>query len=215
MERSMNALRILCWIMIVVCIYYPPTLRMLATSHAFHANSFSVELIVWNASQFILNIQIKKLSMEVDNIIQSKISYILSLSNCDAIFGMSFLNDRKLIIYPEKDIVILDDIEFSLIKDHTMNISISQWSHAVDWRSKSEKMKSSNCILQPRKLQTNPATSHQYTSWSSIESRMNTPTSSSMIYHLICHSKWKIIHEISLYPRFIRINSEESFVYLN
>src|SRR5208282_1347206 len=36
----------------------------------------------------------------------------------DAIFGMPFLNSRKLIIYPEKGIIILDDMEFSLVKDH-------------------------------------------------------------------------------------------------
>ena len=56
--------------------------------------------------------------MDVDNITQSKASYVLALSSCDAIFGMPFLNDRKLVIYPEKGIVILDDIEFSLVKDH-------------------------------------------------------------------------------------------------
>ena len=77
-----------------------------------------VELIVRDASQFILNTQIKKLSMKIGNITQSKASYVLPLPNCDAIFGMPFLNDRKLVIYPEKDIVTLDDIEFPLVKDH-------------------------------------------------------------------------------------------------
>ena len=77
-----------------------------------------VELVVRNASQFTLNTQTKKLPMEVGNIIQSKASYVLSLPSCDAIFGMPFLNGRKLIIYSEKGIVILDDIEFPLVKDH-------------------------------------------------------------------------------------------------
>ena len=55
--------------------------------------------------------------MDVDKINHSKTSYVLPLSGCDATFGMSFLNSRKL-TYPEKDIVTLDDMEFFLIKDH-------------------------------------------------------------------------------------------------
>ena len=77
-----------------------------------------VELAVRNASEFTLNTQTKKLPMEVDSITQSKASYILPLPNCDAIFGMPFLNGRKLVIYPEKDIIILDDIELPLVKNH-------------------------------------------------------------------------------------------------
>ena len=77
-----------------------------------------VELVVRNASQFILNTQTKKLPMEIGNIIQLKALYVLPLPSCDAIFGMPFLNGRKLVTYLEKGIVILDDIELSLIKDH-------------------------------------------------------------------------------------------------
>ena len=77
-----------------------------------------VELAVRNASQFTLNTQTKKLPMEVGSITQSKASYVLPLPSCDAIFGMPFLNGRKLVIYPEKGIVTLDDIEFPLVKDH-------------------------------------------------------------------------------------------------
>ena len=56
--------------------------------------------------------------MEVGSITQSKASYVLPLPSCDAIFGMPFLNGRKLAIYPEKGIVVLDDIELPLVKDH-------------------------------------------------------------------------------------------------
>ena len=77
-----------------------------------------VELVVRNASQFTLNTQTKKLPMEIGNITQSKASYVLPLPSCDAIFGMPFLNGRKLVTYPEKSIVILDDIELPLVKDH-------------------------------------------------------------------------------------------------
>ena len=77
-----------------------------------------VELAVRNASQFTLNTQTKKLPMEVGNITQSKASYVLPLPSCDAIFGMPFLNGRKLVTCPEKGIVILDDIELPLVKDH-------------------------------------------------------------------------------------------------
>ena len=76
-----------------------------------------VELAVRNASQFILNTQTKKLPVEVGSIIQSKASHMLSLPSCDAIFGMPFLNDRKLATYLEKGIIILDDIELPLVKD--------------------------------------------------------------------------------------------------
>ena len=84
----------------------------------FPCKPIPVELAVRNASQYTLNTQIKKLPMEVGTIIQSKTSYVLPLSNCDAIFGMSFLNDRKLITYLEKDIITLDDMKLLLVKDH-------------------------------------------------------------------------------------------------
>ena len=92
----------------------------------FPCKSIPVELAVRNASQFTLNTQTKKLPMEVDNITQSKASYILPLPNCDAIFGMPFLNGRKLVTYPEKGIIILDDIEFPLSKITTTNVPVSQ-----------------------------------------------------------------------------------------
>jgi len=68
----------------------------------FPCKPIPVELAVRNASQFTLNTQTKKLPMEVDSITQSKAFYVLPLLSCDAIFGMPFLNDRKLEIYPEK-----------------------------------------------------------------------------------------------------------------
>ena len=83
----------------------------------FSCKPVPVELAVRNASQFILNTQTKKLPMEVGSITQSKAFYVLPLPSCDAIFGMSFLNGRKLVMHPEKGIVILDDMELSLVKD--------------------------------------------------------------------------------------------------
>ena len=84
----------------------------------FPCKPIPVELAVRNASQFTLNTQTKKLPMEVGNITQSKASYVLPLPSCDTIFGMPFLNGRKLVTYPKKGIVILDDIELPLVKDH-------------------------------------------------------------------------------------------------
>ena len=55
--------------------------------------------------------------MEVGNIIQSKALYMSPLPNCDAIFGMPFLNDRKLVTYPDKLVVSLDDMEIPIVKD--------------------------------------------------------------------------------------------------
>jgi hypothetical protein len=55
--------------------------------------------------------------MEVGNITQSKALYVLPLSNCDAIFGMPFLNGRKLITYFDKPVVSLDDMELPIVKD--------------------------------------------------------------------------------------------------
>ena len=76
-----------------------------------------VELAVRNASQFTLDTQTKRLPMEVGNITQSKALYVLPLSNCDAIFGMPFLNGRKLVTYPDKPVVSLDDMELPIVKD--------------------------------------------------------------------------------------------------
>ena len=76
-----------------------------------------VELAVRNASQFTLNTQTKKLPMKVGSITQSKASYVLPLPSCDAIFGMPFLNGRKLVMHPEKGIVTLDDMELPLVED--------------------------------------------------------------------------------------------------
>ena len=89
-----------------------------------------VELAVRDASQFTLNTQTKKLPMEVGSITQSKASYVLPLPSCDAIFGMPFLNGRKLVTYPEKGIVILDDIELPLVKDNDETPSISMISRS-------------------------------------------------------------------------------------
>ena len=55
--------------------------------------------------------------MEVGNITQFKALYVSPLSNCDAIFGMPFLNDRKLVTYPDKPVVSLDDMEIPIVKD--------------------------------------------------------------------------------------------------
>ena len=68
--------------------------------------------------------------MEVGSITQSKASYVLPLPSCDAIFGMPFLNGRKLVTYPEKGIVILDDIELPLVKDNDETPSISMISRS-------------------------------------------------------------------------------------
>jgi hypothetical protein len=43
---------------------------------------------------------------------------VLPLPSCDAIFGMPFLNCRKLMIHSAKDIVTLNDIKLPLFKDH-------------------------------------------------------------------------------------------------
>src|SRR6266496_212752 len=94
----------------------------------FPCKPIPVELAIWNASQFTLNTQTKKLPMEVGSITQSKASYVLPLPSCDAIFGMPFLNGRKLVIYPEKGIVTLDDMELSLVKAHDEHPCISMIS---------------------------------------------------------------------------------------
>ena len=65
-----------------------------------------IELAVRNASQFNLDTQTKKLSMKVGTITQSKALYVLPLPGCDAIFGMPFLNGRKLIMHPEQNTIL-------------------------------------------------------------------------------------------------------------
>jgi hypothetical protein len=67
-----------------------------------------IELAVRNADQFTLDTRTKRLPMEVGNI---------TYPSCDAIFGMSFLNGRKLVLYPDKPVVSLDDMELPIVKD--------------------------------------------------------------------------------------------------
>jgi hypothetical protein len=55
--------------------------------------------------------------MEIGKIAQSKASYVLSLPSYDAIFGMPFLNGRRLTTNAEENIVYLDDMELPLVKD--------------------------------------------------------------------------------------------------
>ncbi len=103
----------------------------------FPCKPIPVQLAVWNASQFTLNTQTKNLPMEVGTITQSKASYVLPLPSCDAIFGMPFLNDWKLVTYPEKGIVTLDDIELPLVKDrneHPYSSTISHTRHKPEIR---------------------------------------------------------------------------------
>ena len=95
----------------------------------FPCKPIPVELAVRNASQFTLNTQTKKLPMEVGTITQSKASYVLPLPSCDAIFGMRFLNGRKLVTYPKKGIVSLNNVELPLVKDHNEPTRISVISH--------------------------------------------------------------------------------------
>ena len=63
--------------------------------------------------------------MEVGTITQSKAAYVLLLPGCDAIFGMPFLNGRKLVTHPERNSLSLDDKEIPLIKDYDEAIEIS------------------------------------------------------------------------------------------
>ena len=76
-----------------------------------------VELAVRDAGQFNLDTQTKKLPMEIGKITQSKAMYVLPLPGCDAIFGMPFINGRKLITNPERNIVSLDDTVLPLVKN--------------------------------------------------------------------------------------------------
>src|SRR5271154_3549657 len=84
-----------------------------------------VELAVRDAGQFNLDTQTKKLPMEVGTITQSKALYVLPLPGCDAIFGMPFLNGRKLATNIEQGTVSLDEIQIPLVKDLENSIQIS------------------------------------------------------------------------------------------
>jgi hypothetical protein len=68
----------------------------------FPCKPIPVELAVRDAGQFTLNTQTKRLPMEIGTITQSKASYVLPLPGCDAIFGMPFLNGRKLVLHPDQ-----------------------------------------------------------------------------------------------------------------
>ena len=160
----------------------------------FSCKPVPVELVVWNASQFTLNIQIKKLPMEIDNITQSKASYVLSLPSYDAIFGMSFLNDRKLVIYSEKSIITLDDMKLFLVKDHDEPPRISTISRS---RFKTEIRKNEIIEL--------------YLTTTKITSELNNTTTPDWIkdkYSDIFLDgllsdrsfEWKAMHEILLHP---------------
>src|SRR6202451_1409652 len=63
--------------------------------------------------------------MEIGTITQSKASYVLPLPGCDAIFGMPFLNGRKLVLHPDKDMITLDDLELPVVKERTETPRIS------------------------------------------------------------------------------------------
>ena len=168
-----------------------------------------VELAVRNASQFTLNTQTKKLPMEVGNITQSKASYVLPLPSCDAIFGMPFLNDRKLVTYPEKGIVILDDIELPLVKDHDDERPCISMISRSRLKAEIRKNEITELYLATAKI-TNEL---DITPRPPIGSRTNTPTSSSTDYHLICHPNGKLCTR-SPCTQIHHPNSEESFASL-
>ena len=91
----------------------------------FPCKPIPVELAVRDAGQFTLNTQTKRLPMEIGTITQSKASYVLPLPGCDAIFGMPFLNGRKLVLHPDKDMITLDDLELPVVKERTETPRIS------------------------------------------------------------------------------------------
>jgi hypothetical protein len=76
-----------------------------------------IELAVCDAGQFNLDTQMKKLPMEIGKITQTKAIYVLPLPGCDAIFGMPFINGRKLTTNPERNTVSLDDTVLPLVKN--------------------------------------------------------------------------------------------------
>ena len=63
--------------------------------------------------------------MEVAEITQSKALYVLPLPSYDAIFGMPFLNGRKIVTYPDRPIISIDNMDLSIVKDPDEPISIS------------------------------------------------------------------------------------------
>jgi hypothetical protein len=91
----------------------------------FPCKPIPVELAVRDAGQFTLDTQTKKLPMEVGKITQSKALYVLPLPGCDAIFGMPFLNGRKLATHPEQNTISLDDMELPLVQHPDEPIQIS------------------------------------------------------------------------------------------
>jgi hypothetical protein len=84
-----------------------------------------VELAVRNAGQFNLDTQTKKLPMKVGKITQEKALYVLPLPGCDAIFGMPFLNGRKLTTNLKQNTISLDGVELPLAKNLDEPIQIS------------------------------------------------------------------------------------------
>ena len=84
-----------------------------------------VELAVRNAGQFNLDTQTKKLPMKVGKITQEKALYVLSLPGCDAIFGIPFLNGRKLTTNTQKNTISLDDTELPLVRNPDEPVQIS------------------------------------------------------------------------------------------
>src|SRR5204862_7708184 len=63
--------------------------------------------------------------MEVAEITQSKALYVLPLPSYDAIFGMPFLNGRKIVTYPDRPIISIHNMDLSIVKDPDEPISIS------------------------------------------------------------------------------------------
>src|SRR5579859_5793441 len=88
-------------------------------------NPIPVELAIRSMGQFNLDTQTKKLFMKVGSITQSKALYVLPLPGCDAIFGMPFLNDKKLTTNSEQGTVSIDDMMLPLTKDLNEPIQIS------------------------------------------------------------------------------------------
>jgi len=109
------------------CSTYVPSTDFVRNSNipCYSCKPIPVELAVQNAGQFNLDTQTKKLSMEVGTITQSKALYVLPLPGCDAIFGMPFLNDRKLITHPEQNTISINDIELPLVRNSDEPIQIS------------------------------------------------------------------------------------------
>src|SRR5579862_1049087 len=91
----------------------------------YFCNPIPVELAVQSVGQFNLETQTKKLFMKVGSITQSKALYVLPLPSCDAIFGMPFLNDKKLTTNSEQGTVSIDDMMLPLTKDLNEPIQIS------------------------------------------------------------------------------------------